>query len=105
MKIPPQNTFSLAVGPSLVDPAGAPAPFDCATLSVPNLPRMATSQLSCCSFSPSILVMEALHALPGVRQVDVDERAGRVTVVYDYRLVNTETLSEALGEAGFPASV
>ncbi|MBI3970223.1 MAG: heavy-metal-associated domain-containing protein [Chloroflexi bacterium] len=79
--------------------------FACVTFSVPKLRRAANRRTTPRELPRPLLLMEALHALPGVCHIGVDVRLGCVTVGYDPPRVAVADLWRVLDRAGYAPSV
>lgn len=83
----------IALAVTLSTPAWAAT--ETVTLSVPGMT---------CAACP-ITVRAALKRVPGVEKVDIEAEQKRVTVAYDDSKTDTQTLTRATENAGYPSSV
>lgn len=71
--------------------------------NAPSKLTLAVSGMSCGHCRAH--VQQALTALDGVREADVELATGRATVVYDASVVTPDRMAEAVREAGYRADV
>ncbi len=64
---------------------------------------LAVKNMSCVTWGP--IVQKSLSRVPGVLRVQVSQKAGAATVVYDDTMANIAALTAATTKAGFPSQV
>ena len=64
---------------------------------------LAVKNMSCVTCSP--IVQKSLSRVPGVLRVQVSQKAGAATVVYDDARAHLAALTAATTKAGFPSQI
>jgi hypothetical protein len=71
-------------------------------LSIPLLVERPAVGTSCCVTTAEALIAQELWMLPGILELAIDPRTGRVDLTYDASVVSPGMISTALGEIGYP---
>jgi len=76
-----------------------------ATLNVPAIARAEIVPAGCCPVPAAAAAVQILMFLDGVRDVEVDDRAGVLTIDHDATRVSARDLAEELTAVGLDAVV